>query len=48
MNCTKKKGGVTMSKFWRVIDLINEVLRALYYVFKGKNNGNGNGNVAVV
>lgn len=49
MNYTTKKGGVIMSRFWRIIDLINEVLRALYNVFKGKNNnGNGNGNVAIV
>lgn len=36
-----------MVKFWKIINLINEVLKALYNVFKGKNNGNGNGNVAI-
>lgn len=37
----RKKGGVTMSKFWRIIELINEVLKALYHVFRRKDeNGN--------
>lgn len=36
-----KKGGVKMAKFWKIIELINEVLRALYHVFRNKNkNGN--------
>lgn len=39
-----------MTKFWKIVELINEVLKALYHVFrgKGKGNGNGNGNVAIV
>lgn len=29
-----KKGGVIMTKFWKIVELINEVLRALYHVFR--------------
>ena len=35
-----QKGGVIMAKFWKIIDLINEVLRALYGIFKNKKYGN--------